>query len=458
MADKQTELENKSSTNTQFGSITRITVDGFKSIVDEQSIEIRPLTILAGANSSGKSSIMQPLLLLKQTLEAPYDPGPLLLNGPNVKFALVDQLLSRTGKGKSVDGFHVGIEIGSEESVTTYFRRGKDKAFDVEQTIYSSDKEKYRLYRGMSQDEILAALPRETELLKFMYADTVRGRLDMKQLKQLETEFFITQNRFIPMLSLRMGGKSGFVATMLQDRVRIGDFVPQVLHLPGSRGNPERVYPVTAVGETFAGTFENYTASVILQWQRDKNADALTSLNNDLRRLGLTNKVVARSVADIQVELLVNRFLRGRNEDMVNIADVGFGVSQTLPVVVALHGADKEQFVYIEQPEIHLHPRAQYAMAEVLADAAKEGKQLVIETHSDLLLLGIQTLVAEGKLPKELVKLHWFTRQEDGSTHIDSANLDEAGAFGDWPQDFHSVMMNSEKRYVDAAEARLLGE
>src|SRR2546429_8436596 len=76
--------------------ITRITVGGFKSISQEQSIEIRPLTILAGANSSGKSSIMQPLLLLKQTLEAPYDPGALLLNGPNVKFTFVNQLLTQS--------------------------------------------------------------------------------------------------------------------------------------------------------------------------------------------------------------------------------------------------------------------------------------------------------------------------------------------------------------------------
>src|SRR5712691_9581853 len=79
--------------------ITRIIVGGFKSISREQSIEIRPLTILAGANSSGKSSIMQPLLLLKQTLEAPYDPGALLLNGPNVKFTSIDQLLSRVNNG-----------------------------------------------------------------------------------------------------------------------------------------------------------------------------------------------------------------------------------------------------------------------------------------------------------------------------------------------------------------------
>src|SRR5262245_11416068 len=73
--------------------LTSITVAGFKSIGPERSIEVRPLTILAGANSSGKSSIMQPLLLLKQTLEAPYDPGALLLNGPNVKFTRVEQML-----------------------------------------------------------------------------------------------------------------------------------------------------------------------------------------------------------------------------------------------------------------------------------------------------------------------------------------------------------------------------
>ena len=57
---------------------SQVTVAGYKSIYKEQSIEIKPLTILAGANSSGKSSIMQPLLLLKQTLEAGYDPGSLV--------------------------------------------------------------------------------------------------------------------------------------------------------------------------------------------------------------------------------------------------------------------------------------------------------------------------------------------------------------------------------------------
>src|SRR5260370_1384065 len=102
-------------------AITEIQAAGFKSIADEQKIEIRPLTILAGPNSSGKSSIMQPLLLLKQTLEAPYDAGPILLNGPNVKFTSVDQLLSRIGKGQSLDTFQVAMRLNTRDGFLTSF-------------------------------------------------------------------------------------------------------------------------------------------------------------------------------------------------------------------------------------------------------------------------------------------------------------------------------------------------
>ncbi|GAC1354289.1 MAG: hypothetical protein NVSMB38_32350 [Ktedonobacteraceae bacterium] len=242
---------------------------------------------------------------------------------------------------------------------------------------------------------------------------------------------------------------------MLEERIR------QVIHLPGLRGNPERTYPVTAVGPEFPGTFETYVASIIGQWQSEAKNDELSKVNNDLLRLGLARQVFVKSIDDTQVELRVNHFphmKKSDSEDMVSIADVGLGVSQTLPVIVALHAAESDQLIYLEQPEIHLHPRAQSAMAEVLADAALQGKRLVVETHSSLLLLGIQTLVAEGKLPPELVKLHWFTLQEDGSTKITSADLDETGAFGDWPEDFATVTLESEDRYLDAAQERLKGK
>src|SRR5215469_980414 len=135
--------------------ITRITVGGFKSISQEQSIEIKPLTILAGANSSGKSSMIQPLLLLKQTLEATYDPGPLLLNGPNAKFTSAEQLLSRTDDEKSENTFHVGIAIAVGSAVTTSFKQSSTKGFDLEETTYSnSGGQEFRLSLDMPQDEV----------------------------------------------------------------------------------------------------------------------------------------------------------------------------------------------------------------------------------------------------------------------------------------------------------------
>ncbi|HBL12779.1 MAG TPA: hypothetical protein DD379_15530, partial [Cyanobacteria bacterium UBA11162] len=123
--------------------------------------------------------------------------------------------------------------------------------------------------------------------------------------------------------------------------------------------------------------------------------------------------------------------------------------------LVALLVAEPGQLVYLEQPELHLHPRAQAALADILADAANRGVRVVAETHSDLLLRRIQSLVAEDKISHDKVKLHWFTRGEDGITKVDSADLDDAGTFGDWPEDFGDVDLKEESRYLDAAESRL---
>ena len=145
--------------------------------------------------------------------------------------------------------------------------------------------------------------------------------------------------------------------------------------------------------------------------------------------------------------------------DLVNIADVGFGVSQTLPVLVALLTAQPGQLVYIEQPEIHLHPSAQVAMASLLVKAANRGVRVVAETHSSLLLLGVQSQVAEKHIEPEKVKLHWFTRDDTtGATTVTSADLDEAGRFGDWPEDFDETSLKAQARYLDAAESVLARE
>jgi hypothetical protein len=335
--------------------IVELTVAGFKSISKEQKVETRPLTILAGPNSSGKSSVMQPLLLLKQTLEAPYDAGPVLLNGPNVKFTSADQLLSRIGKGQSLDSFQVGMRLSSGDSFLTCFRKEHKLGFRIEQMDVSSAGRNTSYWSEMTQQEIIqSGIPKGTDFSGAAPEGYTESGWEIRRDRCFVGPVWVAKSR--DGTSYSAGGRPGAVWE---------DIIPRIIHLPGLRGNPERTYPATAVGPTYPGTFEKYTASVVLKWMGEEK-DTLAGLNEDLKLLGLTGGVSATQLNDVQIEVQVGRLPDvppTRPEDRVNVADVGLGVSQTLPVLVALREAKPSQLVYVEQPETHLHPRAQFLLA-----------------------------------------------------------------------------------------------
>ncbi len=421
-----------------------ISVAGYKSLVSKQRIEIRPLTILSGANSGGKSSIMQPVLLLKQTLDAPYDPGSLLLGGANVRLTSADQLLSKNPGSRTSKEFSVEFEIGSRK-VELCFRHIPKKGLEILSNTVSDE----GVVTVITKDADLILLKKSLEKRISHWPDDMvkNGELEIVRDRAfLTVEMLVEEEQFrFPIFNPGAG---------------LAEMIGKLIHVPGLRGNPERDYRTTAVGDSFPGTFEVYVASVIKHWQSNGD-NRLAQLGMDLESLGLTWKVEAKQRDETQVELKVGRLphsLRGGAQDLVSIADVGFGVSQTLPVLVALLTAKQGQIVYIEQPEIHLHPRAQRSFAKIFAEAAKRGVIVIVETHSALLLQGIQTLVAKDDLPQDLVKLHWFQRDSTGVTSVTSADLDDTGAFGDWPEDFDNVALNSDNEYLSAAEAKLFGK
>jgi hypothetical protein len=434
--------------------ITAIAVRGYKSICSELRMELKPLTVLAGANSSGKSSFMQPVLLLKQTLENPFDPGVFRLNGPNVRFTSAEQLLSKVQGQDDADSFLLRFERGNQAKVGLSYRKVEGKGLDIDYMDFADGEHSGRVTLDMTHEDILKVLPEPLKKLHEDFPAPVPKR---------EWQWIVYRERcFLAFALARKGAPTErmvFGGMQLSPSSRLIPEIEAIIHVPGLRGNPERNYTkTTSVGPNFPGTFENYVASVVSQWQTSDAAN-LEKLGNALEDLGLTWKVDARSLDDTQVELRVGRLLHGRRGgayDMVNIADVGFGVSQILPVIVALLVARPGQIVYVEQPEIHLHPYAQRRLVGILATAAKRGIRVVIETHSALLLREIQTMVARGKLASNLVKLHWFKRnRDDGVTEITSADLDENGAFGeDWPEDFDEMHLAAEKAYLDAVEER----
>jgi predicted ATPase len=432
----------------------KLSIAGYKSIAEQRTVEIGGLTILAGANSSGKSSFMQPLLLIKQTLENDFDAGALLLDGFNVKLSDSSQIRSKV-PSNGQDCFAVGLVDEDGEVSVSYQIDGK-QGIAIREVYYKGTnfKDGIRLHLGLTADEIDDLFPDDhiwTSMRPFRGKGAPLGWEVVRERCFLELKGLGWRN--FPQIDSGIA-PCKFLATL----------ATQLIHVPGVRGNPERSYRSAATGaSSFPGSFEKYVASIINHWQADEEQhEKIAQLQSQLKLLGLASMIAAEKLNDTRLEIRISRH-NGYSpvvSDLVNIADVGFGVSQILPVLVALLVAKKDQLVYIEEPELHLHPRAQFALAKVIASAVSERQvKVVIETHSSILIRGVQILVVKGELNPELVSLNWFTQDtQSGQTDITEAKLDKLGAFGDWPEDFDAVTLDVEKQYLDAVEQALENE
>jgi hypothetical protein len=438
----------------QYGpGITRIAVSGFKSLAEKTDIEIRPLTILAGANSSGKSSLMEPLLLMKQTLESDVNPaGPFRLSGPYTNYTESKQFLSSVELvGDSCQRLVIDFEIGGEKTAGFTFAVDPNGFFAIDETRGSRFGVNMPLSWAIRHDssaEEIRALDFPWDLL-----GSTKGQFD----------YHAERYRFY--LGIKASNSSDasdswpqsyeFLETMLLNKE-----IRRLILVPGLRGDQLRKWLLADVppANVFEGPFESYVPSIIEYWQQPnpRISPSINELNAALRLLGLASSVRTLRLNESQIEMRVPRTFNSGENDYVNVADVGLAVSTVLPVLVALIQAEPGQLVYIDQPDLHLHPRAQWKLGQLLADAANRGVRLVIETHSSLLLQSILTCVAKGAISPENVALHWFARSEEGITKVKTANLDSEGRVGDWPVDFDEVELKATNDYLDAVEAKLM--
>jgi hypothetical protein len=430
------------------GPLEWFQVKGFKSHRAGSRVDFRALTVLAGANSSGKSSVMQPLLLLKQTLhEDRYDPGPLKLDGPNVEFSETAQFFTRAPRKLSIS-----LTLGLEQSdvVLTYGRAGP--AVELKSTKVSNhDGKTIDLSEGMALDLDEAAA--------FMSLSTFYLEL----VGSLDARFRVVRHGIVHRLELALGEDSSWTTFSAPPAVDgISDALLKMIHLSGHRGNPSRRYPRTFnTSEARPGLFHEQVAALVAHWKKS-DPKAFAQLQQAVLTVGLGSMIEPVDLDATSIDLHISRTRSpsaGDAADLVSIADVGFGVSQSLPVLVALIDAKPGQLVYIEQPEIHLHPRAQVGVADLIVEASRRGARVVIETHSEIILTRIQYHVAKGTLPPTDVLVHWFACDpKTGDTTVTTVEPDAAGAFGDWPVDFAEVGERVDREYIEAAWKRQSGE
>ncbi|MEN9865490.1 MAG: hypothetical protein RL748_1080, partial [Pseudomonadota bacterium] len=204
----------------------KISIEGYKSIAERRTIDIAGLTILAGANSSGKSSFMQPLLLIKQTLENDFDAGALLLDGPNVRLSDSSEIISRVpGSGREV--FCVGLQDEQQETEVVYkFEALTGISVD---SLYQKSRVLpggIRLQFGASSAEIKHTLIKSGSV----YAPN--------KLFGSNSEYAIVRDRCFLNAVVKRDNSTIPATQKFSANRHLGVFTKNLIHIPGLRGNP----------------------------------------------------------------------------------------------------------------------------------------------------------------------------------------------------------------------------
>lgn len=410
--------------------LSKLTVSGYKSLGDPITINIKPLTILSGANSSGKSSIMQPLLLLKQTLESSFNPGTLVLDGSHLHFTNSNQIFT-SGKNNVLN-----LEMVIEDEIWAFeFIKGNSKdPLKLNSMKYKSKENEIFLSREMYNSDVLTQLKISNEFSDLNVIPDVKVKWS--------NDLFFMYPKFLDQISR----KSYF------SRSKLTNYLSSIIHLAALRFTGKREYPKTRIENRIVGSFDHYIASILSDMKEFK----LTNIILDMNHLNLTSDIITRRKANGQISVHVSRQKNGIPQNdlekgkHVNIVDVGVGILQVLPIVVALRYAKQGQLVIIEQPEVHLHPKAQRLFCDLLIESAKRGVKVVLETHSQIILRGIQILVANKEISTNDVNLIWFSLNNNGLTVADEGQLNTDGAYLNWPTDFDDVILGIEGEYLKA--------
>lgn len=236
-------------------------------------------------------------------------------------------------------------------------------------------------------------------------------------------------------------------------RLRIGDkwmpvefeeTIRGIIYVPNTtiQGRSKRV---SLHPPYFSGIFQNSVAEIINRW----GSNELSALNAILEQMELARGVSVVCRGNCEIDVLVTTSTGKR----VGLSDAGEELPKVLPAIVALMVASPNQIVYLEHPDAGLHPHTAAVLTDVMVHSAARGSVLIVESKSEIILLGVQKAVASGVLSPQEVKLHWFSLN-NGRTTVDTAILDDEGAWGEWPTDVGEAVMEAMDAYLDAVSSR----
>lgn len=390
---------------------TQLNLSEFKCF-QKIDIPLRPLTLFCGINSSGKSSATHSLALLSQTVEDNEWNQEIQINGANVSLGAMEDIVNRTTGRKCF-----GIELETDSCTVGWIVDNGERQGDVVADITA----------------VTVQIGSEKHFWSAKEVSVSSHAIYKPLFRLLPGEWYSSIANFGPM----------------------GESLYRIKYLSAERLGPRETYPhfLKSRIET-VGSKGEFTPHFLDKWGEESANEGLL-LNGE-------GKTIRRTVVDWMKEifpgfdfeiqklqgtgLFTLRIQTADSNPMFRPQNVGFGLTQVLPIVTLCVGAKKGDTLVIENPETHLHPAGQSAIGLFLGLTAASGVQIVVETHSDHVLNGIRKAVSRKILPSRHVVFDFFHSEtlKDGSAvrKVTPLTCDDTGRISDWPAMFFDQMQN----------------
>lgn len=477
--------------------ITEYTIENFKAFAGPATIPIKPITLIFGPNSSGKSSIFQSMLMLKQTIdEAKNKEDTLLPKGSLVDLGSYREFINNHDVNKRFSlkfttvhpkYFALGqcddtiscnqITVAIEECIEEK-KVGLNFCFfnDIHSGILVSELDLFvdddsipllTYENDCVQDIDSVSLPKQDRKLSKSFLKTKSLNTQHPFYSEyckiheegLDSNFSIQLRNFLPELlddqplhelnhqfsSKQWANNVSQVTLSISNILR--DFFDNLTHIGPLRQYPERFFTFSGTVTEYVGQTGKYMSDILIN-----NKELVNNVNCYIDRLRLRYELRVmplKSEAGDIYDLYAMRLFDKTSSISVSLTDVGFGVSQVLPIIVQSILV-KEKTILIEQPELHLHPAQQAELGDLFIDAAlgENKNTFLIETHSEHLILRILRRIREttdGTLDEAAIPIRpddvsvVYAKQTDNGTELIPLRITDDGDFAEkWPDGFFS--------------------
>ncbi|MCT4615658.1 MAG: DUF3696 domain-containing protein [Marinifilaceae bacterium] len=357
--------------------LTNISIKNYKTLKNTE-IQLAPLTLLSGLNGLGKSSVIQILLLLRQSFKNSNFENGLFLRGDLIELGL-------------------GKDVYSIDS-------------DVEEGIYFDVEWNYETNLGVKFD---ASLDKDVLSLNMININD-NLKLDEKALFSKRFQY-LCANRINPQIQYKT---SSYFVEELNSLGKTGEYTAHYL----------------------AKFQDKVINNINLKHPKAKSDTLIDNVSAWMAELSPGVKINATYHKDLESASISYQFEeRDEYTDSFKPIHVGFGLTYVLPVITALLMSQKGDLLIIENPESHLHPAGQSRIGHLCALVAQEGVQLILESHSDHVLNGIRVAVKQQIINSEDTALYFFQRDINSNTHetdVIPLFIDENGRIDEWPKGF----------------------